>query len=383
VDFLEGSNLVGDLLEGWELPALDSNVPGISGNADEGLEWGVGSSAASIVDKDGLALVQWVGVVQLNSRVSKIEGSGFGAVGKVDVLHNKDETIIVAAELCSLGRNLHLPGQLGELILKLFRGRGGGLLVRGRVRLLRVGVGVGGRVGAGLAGGGGGRRRRAGGRGRLTAVKSKNVELLKSLDKLLTKLFRGSLDTSQIRLLVLNIALSEKKVLTHLENVVEAVRRATSSWKVLLLFKDEMELRDDGTEDVPHPSWSSFLDIDGSNLLSGNDNLEGTLQDLPNRGWKVNLDLFAGGGRGGGSLVALGLGGRGGRRAANIREFILEFLDINIFEPHQITSLGFPGKSDGLTNFHSLSTDGGERNANNALTLNTEDQLVLAIPGTA
>jgi hypothetical protein len=152
VNFLEGSDLGGDLLEGWELPALNSNVPGISGNGDEGLERRVGSSTASKVHENGLALVQWIGVVQLDGRVSHIKSSRANAVGKVDVLDHKDQTLIRVAELLGLGRDVHLPGQSWKLILKLFRGRGGGFFVGGGVGLFGVGFGIRGRVGAGFAG---------------------------------------------------------------------------------------------------------------------------------------------------------------------------------------------------------------------------------------
>jgi hypothetical protein len=206
--------------------------------------------------------------------------------------------------------------------------------------------------------------------------------LLESRHKLLPNLIRGRLEASQIGLFVLNGTLSEKQVLGPLwrENVIVA-GASTTSGEVLLLLKDEVELSDNGAEDVPHPAGSSFLNIDRGNLLSSDDDLEGTFQDLPDSLGKLNLNLFAR--RGGRTLAALGLGGGGSRGSADIGKLVLEFLDVNVFQLDQIGPLRFPGDANSLADLDSLASDGGERNANNALTLNTEDQLVLAVPGSA
>lgn len=65
IDLLEGGDLGGDLLERWEFLLLHTDVQGVGGDDEQGLESLVGSGLASNVHEHGVALVQWVGVVQL------------------------------------------------------------------------------------------------------------------------------------------------------------------------------------------------------------------------------------------------------------------------------------------------------------------------------
>lgn len=104
--------------------------------------------------------------------------------------------------------------------------------------------------------------------------------------------------------------LTEKEVLLflHLEGVIPAW--SSSSGEFGLLLEDEVELGNDGPEDVPRPAGSAFLDVDGGHLLGGDLDHDGGLENGSDSGGKFDLLLFRGGG--GGRRSRFGF--RGGRR---------------------------------------------------------------------
>lgn len=112
VDFLQRGHLGGDLLEGWEFLLFHSDVERISSNDDQWLEVLVGSRAASKVDEDGLALVQGVGVVEFDGRVSHIKSGHLVASGEVDVLNNQDEPFVRVAELLRVRKDTNIKIQI-------------------------------------------------------------------------------------------------------------------------------------------------------------------------------------------------------------------------------------------------------------------------------
>jgi len=73
MDLLERSDLGGNLLKAGQVLGLHTDIQGISGNDNQRLEVLVGSKATSIIDEHRLALVEWIGVVQLDSGVSHVQ----------------------------------------------------------------------------------------------------------------------------------------------------------------------------------------------------------------------------------------------------------------------------------------------------------------------
>lgn len=94
LNFLEGGNLGRNLFKGGKSLLLKTNIERVHGDDDKRLEVRVGSGVTTIVNEDSLALVEWVGVVQLEGGVSHVKSRDTLATREVNLLNDEDQSVI-------------------------------------------------------------------------------------------------------------------------------------------------------------------------------------------------------------------------------------------------------------------------------------------------